>query len=100
MDDIAEQQQLAGEISTAISNPVGFDQDVDEVYWELDCAELINIRFAKMTFFCSKDDLLRELEELQNEDLDSELLNLPTAPNHNLPQAAGRASKNPVLSNI
>jgi charged multivesicular body protein 4A/B len=31
MDDIAEQQQLAGEISTAISNPVGFDQDVDEV---------------------------------------------------------------------
>lgn len=33
MDDIAEQQQLAGEISTAISNPVGFDQDVDEVYF-------------------------------------------------------------------
>jgi hypothetical protein len=31
MDDIAEQQQLAGEITSAISNPVGFDNDVDEV---------------------------------------------------------------------
>jgi hypothetical protein len=31
MDDIAEQQQLAGEITAAISNPVGFDNDVDEV---------------------------------------------------------------------
>lgn len=31
MDDISEQQQLADEITTAISNPVGFDQDVDEV---------------------------------------------------------------------
>ncbi len=31
MDDIAEQRQLADEISTAISNPVGFDQNIDEV---------------------------------------------------------------------
>ena len=31
MDDISEQQQLANEITTAISNPVGFDQDIDEV---------------------------------------------------------------------
>lgn len=31
MDDISEQQQIASEISQAISNPVGFDQDVDEV---------------------------------------------------------------------
>lgn len=31
MDDISEQQQLAGEITNAISNPVGFDNDVDEV---------------------------------------------------------------------
>lgn len=31
MDDIAEQQDLAREISDAISNPVGFGEDVDEV---------------------------------------------------------------------
>ena len=31
MDDIAEQQDVASEISDAISNPVGFSQDVDDV---------------------------------------------------------------------
>ncbi len=31
MDDISEQRQLADEINSAISNPVGFEQDVDEV---------------------------------------------------------------------
>jgi len=30
MDDVAEQQEIANEISDAISNPVGFGQDVDE----------------------------------------------------------------------
>ena len=31
MDDIAEQQDVAREISEAISNPVAFGQDIDEV---------------------------------------------------------------------
>ena len=31
MDDIQEQTELADEISRAISEPVGFGQDVDEV---------------------------------------------------------------------
>ena len=31
MDDVAEQQEIANEISDAISNPVGFGQDMDEV---------------------------------------------------------------------
>ncbi|KAK3581217.1 hypothetical protein CHS0354_024760 [Potamilus streckersoni] len=52
MDDVAEQQEIAQEISDAISNPVGFGQDVDE------------------------DDLLAELEELEQEDLDEKLLNV------------------------
>lgn len=63
MDDIAEQQQIAEEISGAISNPIGFDQNVDE------------------------DELLRELEELQDQDLEDELLKIPDAPSHNLPTA-------------
>lgn len=31
MDDIAEQQQVADELTNAISNPIGFGHDVDEV---------------------------------------------------------------------
>lgn len=41
MDDIAEQQEVAREISEAISNPVAFGQDIDEVctinLWLLAC---------------------------------------------------------------
>lgn len=50
MDDIAEQQDVAKEISDAISNPVAFGLDMDD------------------------DDLMKELEELEQEELDKELL--------------------------
>jgi len=55
MDDVAEQQEIANEISEAISNPVGFGQDVDD------------------------DDLMAELEELEQEDLDEQLLEVGPA---------------------
>jgi charged multivesicular body protein 4 len=67
MDDIAEQQDVAKEISDAISNPVAFGQDIDE------------------------DELEKELEELEQEELDKELLGiqntdeLPTVPVTTLP---------------
>ena len=61
-DDIAEQQELANEISNAISSPIGLDAQMDE------------------------DELLRELEELEQEDLDKELLNIPVAHDASLPQ--------------
>jgi hypothetical protein len=70
MDDIAEQQQIAGEISTAISNPVGFDNDVDE------------------------DELMNELRELEQETVEEELLNIPT-PGSMLP-AAKAGTKEPA----
>jgi len=54
MDDVAEQQEIAKEISEAISHPVGFGNDVDE------------------------DELERELEELEQEELDSKLVNVGT----------------------
>ncbi|XP_019629356.1 PREDICTED: charged multivesicular body protein 4c-like isoform X2 [Branchiostoma belcheri] len=70
MADIQEQQDLAQEISDAISKPVGFGEDVDE------------------------DDLLAELEELEQEDLDEKLLDinapteeLPSVPGHKIPAA-------------
>lgn len=63
MDEVAEQQEIANEISDAISNPTGFGQDVDE------------------------DDLMAELEELEQEALEDKLLdvgpavdNLPSVP--------------------
>jgi len=63
MDEVQEQQEIANEISDAISNPVGFDREFDE------------------------DELAKELEELEQEELDEQLLNvgpstaeLPTPP--------------------
>lgn len=56
MDDIAEQQDVAKEISDAISNPVAFGQDIDD------------------------EELEKELEELEQEELDREMLDLPEEP--------------------
>ena len=96
MDDIAEQQQLAGEISTAISNPVGFDQDVDEVCLKWDISRLNKNKFTQNNKI-KKDELLKELEELQENDIESELLNIPSAPSHNLPQATNKGIFNATI---
>lgn len=59
MQEITEQQEIAQEISDAISRPAGFGEEFDE------------------------DDLLAELEELEQEDLDQKMLNvgrLPSVP--------------------
>ncbi|XP_066597879.1 charged multivesicular body protein 4 [Prorops nasuta] len=73
MDDIAEQQDVAKEISDAISNPVAFGQDVDD------------------------EELEKELEELEQEELDKELLNieptdeLPAVPATSVPAVPAKA---------
>ncbi|XP_030640139.1 charged multivesicular body protein 4c isoform X2 [Chanos chanos] len=61
MQDITEQQELAQEISDAISKPVGFGEDYDE------------------------DELLAELEELEQEELDKNLLEIGGTENVPLP---------------
>lgn len=77
MDEVREQQQIADEISNVISNPIGFGQDVDD------------------------DDLLKELEELEQEELDKQLLEtgepetLPEVPSADLPS---KSSKLPDFS--
>jgi len=53
MDDIAEQQDVAREISDAISNPVAFGADLDD------------------------EDLERELDELEQENFDKEIIGIP-----------------------
>ncbi|XP_022094552.1 charged multivesicular body protein 4b-like [Acanthaster planci] len=52
MSDIQEQMEVANEITDAISNQMGFGQDVDE------------------------DELFKELEELEQEELDEQLLSV------------------------
>ncbi|KAI9140920.1 Snf7-domain-containing protein [Paraphysoderma sedebokerense] len=56
MDEIRDQMDLANEISDAISQPVGFGLDMDE------------------------DELAAELELLEQEELDSKLLDMDTVP--------------------
>merc|ERR1712025_155141 len=82
MDDIAEQQDVAKEISEAISNPVAFGGEFDEDELE---AEL--------------DALGEELELEEQEELDRELLNVgpavglpdvPTAEPKKVPAAAAK----------
>merc|ERR1712183_270087 len=80
MDDIAEQQDVAKEISEAISNPVAFGQDFDEDELE---AEL--------------DALGEELELDEQEALDKQMLNigpavgLPDVPTAEPPRPAAAA---------
>ena len=74
MDDIAEQQDVAREISEAISNPVAFGQDIDEASLHI----LVLWRHIHLKFVV-QDELERELEELEQEELDNELLNVPAA---------------------
>ncbi|XP_003745823.1 charged multivesicular body protein 4b [Galendromus occidentalis] len=56
MDDVQEQQEIANEISEAISNPAGFGTEVDE------------------------DELLEELEQLEQEEIQAKLLDVPSEP--------------------
>ncbi|KAJ1530402.1 hypothetical protein ONE63_005310 [Megalurothrips usitatus] len=76
MDDIAEQQDVAREISDAISNPVAFGHDIDD------------------------EELEKELEELEQEELDRELLDigptadeLPEPPKTDMPKVPASTSK-------
>ncbi|KAK3539527.1 hypothetical protein QTP70_009507 [Hemibagrus guttatus] len=77
MQDITEQQELAQEISDAISKPVAFGDEFDE------------------------DELLAELEELEQEELDNTLLeiggpqnvSLPSVPSTTLPSQPAKSRK-------
>ncbi|KAF9974772.1 ESCRT-III subunit protein snf7 [Actinomortierella ambigua] len=61
MEEIREQWELADEISNAISEPVGFGIDMDE------------------------DELARELEDLEQEELDKQLMDTQAQPRIGLP---------------
>ncbi|CAK5074927.1 unnamed protein product [Meloidogyne enterolobii] len=56
MEDIAESQEVTNEITQAISNPSGLQNDIDE------------------------DELLKELEDIQEEEINEKLLDVGTIP--------------------
>lgn len=81
MDDIAEQQDVAREISDAISNPVAFGADIDD------------------------EDLERELDELEQENFDKEIIGipepsatLPEVPDEDVSEKAKERKKAPVTN--
>lgn len=79
MDDIQEASDVANEISDAISRPMGFQSELDD------------------------DDLLAELEELEQEELDSEMLNIPSSsqePSLNLPAAPTKTPAAPAAQAV
>ena len=59
-DDIAEQQDIANEIANVISTPIGQDA------------------------YCDDEELLKELDDLEQENLDNDLLKLPPTSNEAL----------------
>lgn len=72
MDDIAEQQDVAKEISDAISNPVAFGQDIDE------------------------DELEKELEELEQEEFDKDMLRVGPSSADQLPEVPTEELNDPA----
>uniref|UniRef100_A0A915N4H5 Charged multivesicular body protein 4b n=1 Tax=Meloidogyne javanica TaxID=6303 RepID=A0A915N4H5_MELJA len=56
MEDIAESQEVTNEITQAISNPAGLQNDIDD------------------------DELLKELEDIQEEEINEKLLDVGTIP--------------------
>ena len=89
MDDIAEQQDVAKEISEAISNPVAFSQVICQTSFNL----LVIVLFQDY----DEDDLLAELDDLgeelefeEQEKLDQQMLNI--GPAVRLPDLADLAS--------
>lgn len=74
MDEVAEQQDIAKEISEAISNPIGFGNNVDE------------------------DELEKELEALEQEELDKQLLDVGGPSVDELPNPPTAEPNRPVAA--
>ena len=63
MDEIAESHDIANEIGEAISNPVGFQQDIDEVNVHFELCKLLFVYIV--SFFCKCCHFLVLLKNVQ-----------------------------------
>lgn len=66
MDDIAEQQDVAKEISDAISNPVAFGQDIDEEELERELEELEQVISYEIKNLISINKISQIFKQSQN----------------------------------
>ena len=96
MDDIAEQQDVAKEISEAISNPVAFGQvwtterPTQNLFWFLQ-------EFDEDELEAELDALGEELELEEQEELDKQLLDVgPAVPLLDVPRAEPPAAAKPA----
>lgn len=100
MDDIAEQQDLANEISQAISTPIGgrvqrtpfiiSDQFVMfSIYFPL---------FGCVGYNYDDEELEKELLDLEQEQLDEELLSTGTHAHDQLPEVPSGDIKSPAIA--
>lgn len=107
MDDIAEQQDVAKEISDAISNPVAFGALLPQFpnsrnNVKSSCTNFRHVLSAGTDV--DDEELERELEELEQEELDKELLGvgpsaageLPEVPSDELQDKTKAKAKKPV----
>lgn len=82
MDDIAEQQDVAKEISDAISNPVAFGRILLRIFFWREGTNFVVLTGVDV----DEDELERELEELEQEELDKELLGVTGPSADQLPE--------------
>lgn len=103
MDEVAAQQEISNEISEAISTSIGFGKYFDHIFIAFSLeVSLIDgfLCFSGNSY--DEDELERELEELEQEELDEHLLSvrsdehtLPDVPNGDvkIPNAAAEPNK-------
>lgn len=60
MDDVAEQQEIASEISDAISNPVGFNTDLDEVKKVVCTCDKVALQFSNHPVILPLEKLVKK----------------------------------------
>ena len=98
MDDIAEQQDVAKEISEAISNPVAFSQVICQTSFNL-LAIVLFQDYDEDDLLAELDDLGEELEFEEQEKLDQQMLNIgPAVRLHDAPRADPVAPVAPLKS--
>lgn len=94
MDDIAEQQDVAKEISDAISNPVAFGKS--QTHLSLSLWKTFEIIRSISGNDIDDEELERELDELEQEELDKELLNVGPSATDELPDVPSEELKDKI----
>lgn len=109
MDDVAEQLQVSNEMSDLISSPIGggtinhyrfsLSFNFNEPFFSnnINNCHFIGVIFAAGLDF-DESELMKELEDLEQEELNSELLEINIS-GHKLPEVPAADIKEPIIAN-